>query len=1026
VTEKALEVRLELYGEHHVDVARSYNNIGFAYHLLGENEKSVDNLSEAIRIFEELGEHDHEHYARALTNLGAAYLDSEHFEEALRYFHRGLRIQNRLFGTEPSKVSRSLAFLVSVYETCKPELEDGSEISGLFHESLEIYEKILDEAISELGIIHPYVAWIINNLGMMHYAAGMPEEALVIYQRSLSIKLELFGRLQIQSAAVYHNMGVVYAQLGQHERALPYLEQALRIRTEVLGEDHPLVAVSLLHVGHLYKNMASTLYDKGDFLQALKKYQRALSMMMEMHGEQSYEVGYVYSYIGETLSKYGRYDAALLYLQKARDIYLSNVEHRPPKITERGLYPAVINEMGVVYSKKEEYETALAYMYEALEIVYATHGRKHRQTARQYYDIGFCHELSKEYDKALRYYDKALKIYQITPDAFADQMANLNNHYANIYFESGELEKGLKHVNRALENVEPGFSDRISDSGLAPSGIVNDFTVIWALHTRGMILRHLFLSGQKGLDALHEALGNLRLAVDYIENARLNIQSTDSKYWVSERYHRPYEEAIATSILLLEETGDPSFKYLAFEFAEKNKAATLREAVTEANARSVSAIPEHLLEHEQELRWDIAIYEVQLAASQQDTEEARQLHDSLFAARQSYRELIEYIEQRYSRYYELKYQTRTVSVGDITDYLDEGAAVLKFFAGEENIFLFAFTENAFEVRTIPSADDVAGLADALVQSIRKIDQDGYVASASGLYELLIGPVRDLIDGKEELIILPDGFLYTIPFEALLDTSRGLEPDRINFASLPYLIRDVSISYHYSATLLEKTVPGSLPLSQASFAGFAPVFADLQADEMDELLRSALNPLPHSEEEIRELVALMEGLGIPAVGFYHDMANKENFLRNARDYSVVHIASHGIADELHSGLSGIVFASPDGSDNYEMLYAREMYDLDLGALLVVIGSCKSGYGAVVRGEGLISMTRGLLYSGSPNIIVTLWEVYDLYTKDLMLGFYDSALSGRSFAHSLRDAKLALIGDEATAFPIFWSGTVLIGR
>jgi tetratricopeptide (TPR) repeat protein len=107
------------------------------------------------------------------------------------------------------------------------------------------------------------------------------------------------------------------------------------------------------------------------------------------------------------------------------------------------------------------------------------------------------------------------------------------------------------------------------------------------------------------------------------------------------------------------------------------------------------------------------------------------------------------------------------------------------------------------------------------------------------------------------------------------------------------------------------------------------------------------------------------------------------------------------------------------------WLAEMYNLDLDADLIVLSSCDSGIGKLVKGEGVISMTRGLFYSGAANIIVSLWKVTDHHTSTLMIELYRHILEGKTYSEALRAAKLHMIKDQSTAAPLFWSGFILIG-
>jgi CHAT domain-containing protein len=112
-----------------------------------------------------------------------------------------------------------------------------------------------------------------------------------------------------------------------------------------------------------------------------------------------------------------------------------------------------------------------------------------------------------------------------------------------------------------------------------------------------------------------------------------------------------------------------------------------------------------------------------------------------------------------------------------------------------------------------------------------------------------------------------------------------------------------------------------------------------------------------------------------------------------------------------------------------LYSGEIYNLKLNADLVVLSACETGLGKIQQGEGIIGLTRALLYAGAKNIIVSLWEVADESTSDLMVNFYKNTLAGKgqlSYSEALRNAKLKMIGEGKYAHPLYWSPFILIGK
>jgi len=374
---------------------------------------------------------------------------------------------------------------------------------------------------------------------------------------------------------------------------------------------------------------------------------------------------------------------------------------------------------------------------------------------------------------------------------------------------------------------------------------------------------------------------------------------------------------------------------------------------------------------------------------------------------------------------------------------------VQYFLDEDRHVIFTITQDEYRVNSVPHPEPIHDLVEGMVRSLRRINQQEFLYFSSQLYDLLIKPVEELIVGEKHLVIIPDDILHNVPFDALLKSTTEIEDRIVDFSTLDYLVTRHAISTHYSATLYlhtlkqaehRKRLRSQLAMDDG-FLGFAPVFRDaahrvdsIPEPDITDITRlfsidsRLVSELPYSEEEVYHIVKLFKQHGKPATAYFHTQASKEAFLENAGQYRIIHVASHGYINNENPDLSGVMFYQEDtnGSIMVSMLFTGEMYNLDLNADLVVLSSCDSAVGQLIKGEGLMAMTRGLLYSGASNVIVSLWKVYDRYTKDFMVEFYDRYIEGEPSASALREAKLTLISNETTAFPYIWSSFVLIGK
>ena len=124
-------------------------------------------------------------------------------------------------------------------------------------------------------------------------------------------------------------------------------------------------------------------------------------------------------------------------------------------------------------------------------------------------------------------------------------------------------------------------------------------------------------------------------------------------------------------------------------------------------------------------------------------------------------------------------------------------------------------------------------------------------------------------------------------------------------------------------------------------------------------------------------------------------------------------------------SKLYFSKQEGSEEDNILRLSETYNIKLNSDLLTLSSCESGSGILSKGEGVLSFTRGFSYAGVNNINCSLWKVNDFYTAEMMKEFYTELLTGKSFASSLRNAKLSILKTKSRS-PKDWAGFVLISN
>jgi CHAT domain-containing protein len=344
------------------------------------------------------------------------------------------------------------------------------------------------------------------------------------------------------------------------------------------------------------------------------------------------------------------------------------------------------------------------------------------------------------------------------------------------------------------------------------------------------------------------------------------------------------------------------------------------------------------------------------------------------------------------------------------------SVVLEYLVDRDKTIVFSVrrTANGTRVRATTIRAGRAALeksARALRQAIAETDFR-WMDRAQALYQLLIAPIKSEIAHASSIVIVPDGPLWTIPFNTLIDPSarRLIEKFAISYApSIDSLHRMMSI--RGSARGASKSV---LAMGNPTLREPAPRPLHYGA---------RFPPLPHAAQEARIIASLYGGAN--AVYVAKD-ATESTFRAQAADYKIIHLGTHAIVDDKAPLYSAIVLrasSEEDGDDG--LLEAREIADLSLRANLVVLSACDTAQGAVVTGEGVIGLSWAFLAAGTPTIVVSQWSVSSEPTASLMVDFHRRVRKGESFAQALRHAELALCNNPRYDDPRYWSPFIVLG-
>ena len=524
--------------------------------------------------------------------------------------------------------------------------------------------------------------------------------------------------------------------------------------------------------------------------------------------------------------------------------------------------------------------------------------------------------------------------------------------------------------------------------------------------------------------------------IDVLKVFKLHMKNESSKLRNTEARISIVHEAINLAMRLYDLTGEATYMEKAFYHAENSKSFVLLSEIKSLEAMQFADLPAALLDKESRISNEISGYEEMIynekTATIPDSILITNLNRKYFLLKDEYNTLQDSIEHNYPKYFELKYNPNFITPKEVQKKLRRNECLVEYVLSDSILTTFVIDKQNINVLTQNIEADFPEKCFAYYNLLQNQDFSNnvrqtyreYLTLGQMFYEILVEPVLQITESRE-ITFVPDGAIMYLPFESFI--TQNVDKEYINYRDLPYLIYDVSVGYSHSSTLLfNERIKTKSP--HAKVLAFAPEYENLLDGDVPLVWNRQSNPdflmpLPGAKREV-EFISKT----VPSVVFMDYEATESNFKLHASDYEVLHLAMHTIMDDENPMFSKLAFARnwSDTTQDHN-LFTYEIYNMKLNAEMVVLSSCSSGYGKMQKGEGMMSMARGFIYAGCPSIVMTLWQVSDHSSADLMSGFYKHLKSGQSKKKALREAKIEYISssDKLKANPYFWSAFMMVG-
>ena len=810
------------------------------------------------------------------------------------------------------------------------------------------------------------------NAGILTQTYNKQAQAIHYYQKAINTTRQ-FRLADSLLFRPYLYTGTAYYHLQSFDSSTYYYKKAEQIY---------LRNPQLVEARRLYNSFGLIYYEAGNYQQSINYFQKALQLNQQQSANSKDMLSRYTSNIASALRHLEQYESAAALYKKLLPLNINRNE-------------LLIN-LGTTYLEKNDPKQGLYYLLQS------------KQSDNRY-AILYENELARAYaqqgqpELALQHLNQALTFHQKqkSGNPLFQKNKSIGVTYkilGDIYTEKRLYVQGLRFYQQSIIQLDDDFNEQAIAKN--PSQFVegfNSFVLFEVIAAKAQCLEKMLQKTPAETTVKH-TLDAYRSALSLADHIQKAYDTEEARLFALKKITPVHQRAVSLLIRLYEQTGQQSYLEEAFRRSEQSKAAVLYIGRKENESKANTGIPDSLLQRERNLKFALSQLIMRVDKATTDAE-ITQLKTKTRDTKLALSRLADRLHD-YPEYYRKKFGADTIDLNFLRrKVLNNETALLSFYQTDKTTYTFVLTTNGLHYRKTPNDALFRRQLANLVTSLRTaVPGENYPATgqAQFVYNRLIRPLDEQLAGVTSLIILPHNDLSQLSFEVLEDEQHR------------YLLERFDITYQYSASFLRpESKPILLPKQVLVVTPFAVAG-----------LGGVFGTLPASGQEMG---------GVNGVKLTDRAATKGRFLELAKQASVIHLATHALANnEIPEG-SYIAFAPELNTEN--KLYAHELqYGVLDRVKLIFLSACETASGQLVRGEGIMSLSRALSYAGCPNLVTSLWKAEDNATAYLSRQFYEHLDNGNSIARSLQLAKLDFLQNNRYAqfhSPQYWSHLVFIG-
>jgi CHAT domain-containing protein/Flp pilus assembly protein TadD len=1014
--EKIIDIVKGVLGENNIYTAILYNNLGELYFTIGDYLKAQSLHQQALTSLKAIGEEDSLNTAIFINNLGKIYHSQGNYSQAESYYQQALTIAQKVSGEKNLTVA-----------TLLNNLGDLQRLQSNYPQAESYYQKALIIAEEIGGKNNPDSAIFLNNLGLLYYIQGDYTKAESLYHQALKIEKEIFGEKHPNIAQSLNNFGLLFYAQGNYQLAESYYQQALTIRKEIFGENHSDTAQSL-------NNLALMYHSQGHYQEAESYYQQALIIYQKTLGENHPDTLTTLNNLGELYRLQGNY-------QEAETIYLQVLTKRKNILGENHFHIAQsLNNLALMYHQQGNLEKAEPLYVESLAIMYRNNiGDNNPETATSMNNLAELYRLQGKYKQAEPLYQESLAIRKkLLGEKHSDIAQSLNN-LALLYQLQSNSEKAkplflesLAMYQETLGEKHPNIATLLNNLG----------EFYWEENNINLVIDYLTQGTNLEEERLTDFLNTI--GDESRKQAYINTLSRST--------------SIVISLHLQSAQNNPQASSLALTTILRRKGRVLDAlsniivGLRQKQTPEIQALFDNLAEKRSQL--------ASLSFQGMGKVSASEYQESINRLQQNIRQLETDLSSESA---EFRTINQSITLDGIQNLIPDNTSLIEYLV----YYPYNLTTKNFDkphyVAYILHSDGVpqgvdlgeTAIIDDLIEKLRLDladvgDLESLNRHSKALYQLIFKPLLPFLQDKKTLLISPDSQLNLIPFVVLKDDSGK------------YLVEDYSISYLTSGRDLLRLQTQFSPKSEAVIVA-NPTYDleinntlvanggsrgnDKRSIDLDQLAWCC-ESLEGTKKEAEAITPLLPNARV----YTENQALAENVIKVSAP-QILHLATHGFfLPNLQSSpeetinpsnsdnqltttqkenpllRSGLAFAgfNPTNHSMSGALTALDASSLDLwGTQLVVLSACQTGIGEIKNGEGVYGLRRAFVLAGAQSQLMSLWDVFDLTTQELMTNYYQRLMTGEARSSSLRQVQLEMLNSDNFSHPVHWAAFIPLG-